>query len=77
MQAHVKNMEALLQANHLPVPVQGLQQPQVPEATPQPAFENEALDMLDQIDMVEKKEKVSMLEKSMKPGGFGNSLFVS
>ena len=78
MQAHVKNMEALLQANHVPVPIQGLQQPQVPEATPQPAFENEnALDMLDQIEMVEKKEKKMTLEKSMGPGGFGNSLFVS
>ena len=33
--------------------------------------------MLDQIEMVEKKEKKSMLEKSMGPGGFGNSLFVS
>ena len=76
MQAHVKNMEALLQANHVPVPVQGLEQPQVPEATPQPAsFENNAMDMLDQIDNIEKIEKKSMLEKSMGPGGFGNSLF--
>ena len=57
MQAHVKNMEALLQANHVPVPIQGLQQPQVPEATPQPAFESNALDMLDQIDNIEKIEK--------------------
>ena len=33
--------------------------------------------MLMQIDNLEKEEKKSFMDKSMKPGGFGNSLFQS
>ena len=76
MQAHVKNMEALLQANHVAVPLQGKNQ--APEATPvveESKHVPDNYDLLSAIDDLERKEKKSFLENSMKPGGFGNSLF--
>ena len=74
MQSHIKNMEALLHSKEISVPLMK-KEGQQPEQTPQ-ADEPE-LDLLDQINFIEKKEKKSMLEKSMKPGGFGNALFNS
>ena len=54
-------MEALLQANHVPVPLQGNKQ--APEATP--VVEEEVpdnYDLLSAIDDLERKEKKSFLE---------------
>ena len=77
LQAKVKNMEALLEEQSIDKPHQDKGSHYVPEVTPQPAIENDTMDMLDQINNLERKEKLTFLEKSMGPGGFGNSLFQS